>query len=280
MVGVKNARLKTVKIMFLMDSHIAYINLSHRTDRREHMETELARVGLWAERYPAINTKNGIYTDDNRIINYPSEKTHRMLVRTPGAVGCHLSQTQVMQYALNNNKHAFVMEDDLIFCTDIKARFIYLDHWMQKNQWDIIWLGGTVHINPSVWHTGRHPEMWGSKTGRDAECTEDPRMLRTYGAFSTYAYIVHKDSIEKILDLLYENMQYSMGIDWLFIKLQPQLKTFAFMPGCVKQMDNRSDIGNGMTIFSGFSKLGPYWFQDRLEDFDPLTFDWGEAKRK
>jgi hypothetical protein len=55
-----------------------------------------------------------------------------------------------------------------------------------------------------------------------------------------------------------------MGIDWLFIYLQPWLNTYAFNPGMVKQIDNQSDIGKGMTIFSNFSKLGKHWYQETL----------------
>jgi hypothetical protein len=56
----------------------------------------------------------------------------------------------------------------------------------------------------------------------------------------------------------------SMGIDWLFILLQPNLKTYAFNPGCVKQIDNKSDIGD-WTQFSAFSNLGAHWWADTIE---------------
>jgi hypothetical protein len=32
-----------------------------------------------------------------------------------------------------------------------------------------------------------------------------------------------------------------------------------------------------MTHFSGFKKLGPYWWQVRMRDFDPTAFNWHEA---
>ena len=31
-------------------------------------------------------------------------------------------------------------------------------------------------------------------------------------------------------------------------------------------------------MFSAFSKLGPFWWQQKKEQFDPTTFNWGEAK--
>jgi hypothetical protein len=114
-----------------------------------------------------------------------------------------------------------------------------------------------------------------AQLGRDFEKTSDERIVRTFGAFCTYAYVVNVKSAQKILDLLDSNMHFSIGIDWLFIKLQPQLKTFAFIPGSVKQMDNISDIGTGMTMFSGFSRLNGseansrYWYQEKMTDFNP-----------
>jgi len=42
----------------------------------------------------------------------------------------------------------------------------------------------------------------------------------------------------------------------------------------VMQMDNKSDIGNGDTIWSGQLKNGAYVFQDKMEDFDPTTYKW------
>jgi hypothetical protein len=86
--------------------------------------------------------------------------------------------------------------------------------------------------------------------------------------------------------MLDQHVHESMGIDWLLIKVQPQLHTYSFVPGCVIQFDNRSDIGKGMTFYSGFAKLNGtrdnsrYWWADRMEDFDPLKFDWKEAKIK
>jgi GR25 family glycosyltransferase involved in LPS biosynthesis len=197
-------------------------------------------------------------------------RVRTMLNRTPGAIGCHFSQVSIMKEALRRGEHAFVMEDDLVFCDDFEKRMDYITEFCADYDWDVIWLGGTFHVNPPYWH---------KKTiGRDAEQTENARMFRTFGAFCTYAYIVNRASIGNILQLLDDIMPKSIGIDWAFIQLQPQLLTYAFVPGCIKQYDNKSDIGKGMTVFSGFAKLGPYWFQPRMENFDPTTFDWHEAR--
>ena len=254
------------------DSFISFVNLESRPDRLEHMNTQLSRIGIEATRTRGLlpvecQDKNGIEV---------------MMSRTPGAVGCHFSQVSIMERALSLDKHAWVMEDDLVFCNDFIDRINYMSAFLDGQDWDVMWLGATFH-SPAFWHkVGRSgmPPDCSSQLGKDFDHTDDTRIKRTYGAFCTYAYIVNKNSIEKILNLFDEHLPTSIGIDWLFIKLQPQLKCFAFVPGSVKQMDNKSDIGTGMTIFSGFSKLNGtiensrYWYQENIDDFKPESFEW------
>ncbi len=247
---------------------IGFVNLDNRTDRLEHMKVQLDRIGVKAERV------RGRIVDE---FDLRSNKYRGMVKRgTLGAIGCHYSQVGIMEQSLAMNEDAWVMEDDLIFCEDFDKRYDYIQEWMSRNEWDVFWLGGTYH-NPPHWHKpGHNIELQQCKCtlGRDMELTDDLRIVRTYGCFCTYCYIVNKDSLEKVLKLLDENVHLSMGIDWLFILLQPRLKTFAFVPGCVKQMDNQSDIGDGVTMFSGFSKLNGtvenswYWYQDRMGCFE------------
>jgi len=227
------------------------------------MRETLARVGIIATR-----TRGMLPTE----FQVPKRKVQVMQNRTPGAIGCYASQYNVMCETLRQGKHAFVMEDDLVFCEDFHKRMEYMTCFFETHTWDVLWLGGTFHVNPPYWHT--------QDLRRDAECTDDPRVMRTYGAFSTHAYIVNKNSLQRILILLDDWMERSMGIDWSFIQFQPSIYAYAFVPGCVIQYDNQSDIGRGMTRFSGFAKLGPYWFQPKMEDFDPEKFDWHEAHRR
>lgn len=253
-----------------------FVNLSHRKDRLVHMESETKKLGIPVERYEATRT---VDTGWNR------EPYKVMFNRTRGAIGCMLSQMEVMEGGLKLDRDTMVLEDDLKICEDFPKRMDYAERFLNTHSWDILWLGATVSVNPPYWHTGRNPDLiLRNPLGRDAECTDDPRILRTYGCFCTYAYIVSKDSIEKVLSLLNEVIHESMGIDWSMIKLQPKLNTFCFVPGGVFQIDNQSDIGSGITSFTPFLKLNgtiensAYVYQDRIEDFDPLSFNWAEAK--
>jgi len=258
-----------------MNNYQAYVNLDHRNDRREHMILELFSKDIEAVRF------SGILPQD---VHVPKAKKAGMIKRgTLGAIGCHFAQVGIMEQALKRKQNAFVMEDDLIFCEDFQIRIKYIDNWMESHDWDVFWLGGTFH-SPAHWHSNPHNRelpQCKCNLGRDVEPTSDPRIVRTFGAFSTFAYIVNIKSLPKILKLLDENVHMSMGIDWLLgIYLGPQLKNFAFVPGCVKQMDNQSDIGKDITMFSGFSKLNGteensrYWFQKKMEDFDPTNWQW------
>jgi GR25 family glycosyltransferase involved in LPS biosynthesis len=247
----------------IAESHIRFVNLDSRWDRLDLMTKACDEANIPATRVRGMLPSE--YRGNPRRVAV-------MQNRTPGAIGCHFSQVQIMEEALKKKKHAWVMEDDLIFCKDFHVRLAYMERFLTDRIWDILWLGATFHVNPPHWHK--------QDLGRDAETTDDPRILRTFGAFCTYAYIVRDRSIERVLYLLDGWLDVSMGIDWAMIQMQPQLQTFAFVPGSIIQRDNKSDIGKGMTIFSGFSKLGPYWFQQNMNDFDPTTFEWHEAKTK
>ena len=253
--------------------HISFLNLPHRTDRLNHMVNQLSRFGI-----PAVRHEAKLPTS----YDYNNPKYATMMARTPGALGCHIGQVEIMKEGLESGRHTIVLEDDVIFCNDLHARLEYITKWQETHEWDVFWLGATFH-SPAFWHkvgkSGMPPDC-SAQLGKDFDHTSDPRIKRTYGAFCTYAYMVNLKSIEKILNLFDEHLHMSIGIDWLFIKLQPQLKCFAFVPGSVKQMDNKSDIGTGMTIFSGFSRLNGtiensrYWYQENISDFDPNTFKW------
>lgn len=255
-------------IDLVRDSYISFVNLDSRKDRLERMEQTLTKAGLRAVRTRGMLPSE--YKGDPKRIK-------AMLARPQkGAIGCHFSQVRIMRDAECRNQHAWVMEDDLIICEDLAERMEIISDFTKTHEWDVIWLGGTFHVNPPYWH--------GKKLGRDAVLTDNPRMVRTFGAFCTYAYIVNRDSLIKVLAMLEEQLPTSIGIDYAFIQIQPVLHTYAFVPGCMTQYDATSDIGvnkdgsPGFTQFSTFSKLGPYWYKPKMSDFDPATFNWYEAK--
>ena len=72
-------------------TNIFYINLEHRTDRKEHVETELLKIGLIGQRFNAIKMDNG-------------------------AIGCSMSHLKLLQDAVKHNlEHILIVEDDITF---------------------------------------------------------------------------------------------------------------------------------------------------------------------
>ena len=250
----------------LSTTYAAYINLDSRPDRNDRIITELRRVNIEMERMSAFAWRplyDGFSESKKKQVDV-------MLRRTPGAIGCHYSQVAVMEKALSLNKHAFVNEDDIIFCDDIHERLDIIFDFLNGTDWDIFWMGGTYHKEPT-WHKSidgkhTHPDLQNCDCtlNKDWEETDNKNIVRTYGAFSTHSYIVNKKSIKNILWLLEDSVHLSMGIDWIMILQQPKLRTFAFNYGCCKQYDNPSSIGDGVSKFSGFAKLGEHWFKDKL----------------
>ncbi len=182
----------------LSDSYASFVNLDSRPDRLARMQQSLNAAGICAARTRGMLPSE--YKGDPKKIACMLSRPQK------GAIGCHFSQISIMKEALAQGKHAFVMEDDLVFCSDFQKRLAYMEGFCEKHShWEVLWLGGTFHINPPWWHK--------DTLKRDAELTDDPRMLRTYGAFCTYAYIVHRDSIDRILKMIDEILPLSMGID-------------------------------------------------------------------
>jgi hypothetical protein len=242
------------------------VNLDHRIDRAQHMYAECKRVGLNAYRFSAVLPEE---------YKGPASAIAGMLARPQrGAVGCYLSQRMILGEALFGEKNILVLEDDVVFCDDLRARFDYLEEHLPEvdPEWDIMDLGGTYHVNPPVWHKD-------GPLGRDAARTSDPRIMRVYGAWSTYAWLVRRESLAYVIASLDEVMPRAWGIDHGIILLGDRLRRYAFVPGMAKQMDGQSDIGSGITMFSGFAALGKHWWAPRMEDVDPESISWGEAAR-
>jgi len=240
-----------------------YVNLKSRPDRNEHAKAEFAKHNL------PVRRMEGFLPEE-----WPGKQSDvkRMWNRTKGAIGCYQSQLHCVRTVQGSDRVVGVCEDDVCFCDDFPARLEYIAEHVPED-WDIFWLGATFHCNPAVWHK--------DTIGRDVETTDDPRILRTYGIWSTYAYLVNGKSVRKILDLCDKHVKDSDGIDHLsMLYLQPVLNTYCFVPGCTWQYDNQSNIGDGITYFSGFQKLGPYVWSKRMEDFRPDSFDWAEANER
>jgi GR25 family glycosyltransferase involved in LPS biosynthesis len=250
----------------LNNTYCSFVNLDERTDRLLHIDEQLRRIGLSAVRQRGIPVSEL----DSKL----EDVCPKMWNGTRGAIGCYLSQVKIMEGALDKNKNAMILEDDAEFCSDFHERVEHITRFTEKHEWDIIFLGGTYHADLPQWHNKKHSNLKGCECtlNKDFEFTDDERIVRTYGCWGTYGYIVNKKSIEKVKLLLNKHLHETVGIDWSLIRVQPQLHCYAFVPGCVKQYDSESNIGSGMTYFSNFYRLGGHWFADKMGEYMPEQF--------
>lgn len=239
-----------------------YINLERRPDRRELMRPvvkEFHNDGMNLRRFSA-------FTPD--CWSEPKEAAPK-LYGTKTAANW-MSHTFLMRTVQDTDRDVLILEDDIYLASDFMDRLCYLEQYMTL-PWDYIALCGTFHVNPPVWHA--------EDIGRDVELTNIKHILRAYGVWSNHGYIVRGRSVAKILGLMRSVMPSARGSDHALIMVQPKLNAYVFVPGMVFQRDLQSDVGEGITRFSKFLDMGPYVFQDRLEQFDPDGFNWAEAKQ-
>ena len=100
--------------------HIFYINIEHRTDRRNEIEGELKQYGLIGERYNAIYIQNG-----------------------GGCLGCSYSHLNVLKIARERGyKNVLILEDDFKFTVSKEELEEGLNHLFSLPfQFDVCMLG-------------------------------------------------------------------------------------------------------------------------------------------
>jgi GR25 family glycosyltransferase involved in LPS biosynthesis len=102
--------------------HTVYINLNHRTDRKVHVEQQLASIGITSPtRFNAIKLPNG-------------------------ALGCSMSHLRCLQIAKERGwPHILLCEDDIEFLDP--SLFVnqlngFLENHQDNSSWDVLLLAG------------------------------------------------------------------------------------------------------------------------------------------
>jgi glycosyl transferase family 25 len=188
--------------------HAFYINLDHRTDRKEHVTGQLTNLGLQGfERFNAIKMENG-------------------------AVGCSMSHLKILQSAVQNNwDHVLIVEDDITFLDPalFKANF---ETFLQRNgnNWDVILLAGN-NMPPY--------------DAIDDVCIKVKRCQTTTGYLVNGHYI--KKLMENVkmglTQLIHKPASHTMyAIDKFWFVLQAVDKWYLIIPPTVVQREDYSDI--------------------------------------
>ncbi len=224
-----------------------YINLSNREDRNSHILLELDKINISAKRFEAL-------TKQDNFLNFELPE-----LMNDGNKGCALSHIKILEDSKNSDKIIGIFEDDAVFCEDFIERFKYIEENFDKD-WDIFFLSSFYHLNDDKNFKWKEIEF---------EFTDVKYIHRVYSSFTTHSYLVNPKSINKILDLIYSEIQNAYAIDHLYILIQDKLNCFSFTPGMTMQYSNISDISNDFKSQESFAeKLGEHVYAKNIKDFN------------
>ena len=194
--------------------HAFYINLEHRTDRKEQIENELSIMGINAKRFNAVCTTNG-------------------------AIGCTMSHLKLLEKAISENySHLLILEDDIQFLEPeiFKNNFNkFLE--LHENNWDVIIFSGN-NVPPYI--------------PIDETCIRVTRCQTTTGYLVNGHYLrILRDNIKEGLEKLIKNpsMHYYFAIDKYWFCLQQCDKWYLIIPLTVIQRESYSDIEKKITNY-------------------------------
>jgi GR25 family glycosyltransferase involved in LPS biosynthesis len=200
---------------------IYYINLDHRTDRRQEFEKEIQKLA-------------------------PLEKVERIqAVHKPelGCLGCTLSHVKTLDTFLKSDyKTCLVFEDDFMFNQDMNYCQFLLKHLFTTNtQFDMVMLGGKVLKDNETESPFLHKVL-------------DAQTSSAYLITKDFAKTLHRNLSEgaELLEQWFQEHndkkhEYCLDIYWK--QLQPQHKWFVFHPKMGIQREGFSDIEKKVTNY-------------------------------
>jgi len=194
--------------------HAFYINLEARTDRKEHVEKELANIGINAARFNAMKLTNG-------------------------AIGCSMSHLKCIEIAKQNDwDHVMIVEDDILFLNPEVFK-TQLNKFLKKHQiFDVLLIAGN-NMPP-------YQKI-------DDSCVKVCRCQTTTGYIVQrhyYDVLISniKEGIQKLMRNPEKHVQYA--IDKYWFKLQERGNWFLVTPLTVTQREDYSDIEKRHTNYT------------------------------
>jgi len=197
--------------------HAFYINLDSRPDRKKHVETQLAAIGITAQRFKAIKLTNG-------------------------ALGCSMSHLKIMETAKENNwDHILIVEDDIKFLNPdlfVNQFNKFLETHELESSFDVALIAGN-NMPPF--------------TEIDDTCVKVTRCQTTTGYLVRNHYfdtMIHnyRKGIEKLMKNPDEHKFYALDKYWFHI--QEKHNWYLIIPLTVVQRPDYSDIEKRATNYT------------------------------
>ena len=193
-----------------MFKKIYYINLEHRTDRREHVEDQLSKINFngTTERINAANGKNldnlliptKLFTQEAICSTTRQSEINNTLTMTKGGMGLSISQKWIYEKVLTGEEdYVLIVEDDITFADNFMEKVTHLIN--KIGYFDMLWLGYHTKVD----------------TKRD-RYVDTP--LKIWGLFG---YIINKKAAKELVDMFPITKQLDTEIPRVF----PKLKVYA-----------------------------------------------------
>jgi GR25 family glycosyltransferase involved in LPS biosynthesis len=193
-----------------------YINLLSRTDRKNHVESELKKIGINnPTRFNAIKMENG-------------------------AIGCSMSHLKCVELAKKSNfDYVFICEDDITFLNPTLF-MMQLQMFLSKHKsWDVILVAGNNMVPfEAVDNTCIKVSNCQTTTGYIVKREYYDKLMENY-----------KEGIQKQIK---EPNVPEYKIDKYWFKLQKEDNWFLIIPLSIIQKEDYSDIEKKKTNFSNY----------------------------
>ena len=197
-----------------MDCKIYYINLDHRTDRRDQFLGEMKKLDI----------------DESRIVRIPGIYTEGF-----GILGCGLSHKKALEtFYESMEPYCMIFEDDFQITLDLEfCKFLLQLPFQQKIEFDLIMLAGKIFKQ---------------------EETSSFFLRRVHDGQTASAFLIKREFAPKLIQCLTEstkllegwwlshkekNHEFCNDIYWK--KLQPSSQWFIFHPKLGIQRESYSD---------------------------------------
>lgn len=193
---------------------VYYINLDHRTDRKEAFEQEMKKLGISSEKLVRIS---GIYNKEF------------------GILGCGLSHKKALEtFVASPHKTCLIFEDDFCFTLDMNyVHYLLRSVFEEKVDFDLVMLAGKFF---------------------NTETTQWPFLKRVLDGQTASGFLIQKEFAPKLIQCLEESTklledwhkktgekkhEYCNDIYWK--KLQPISKWYCLHPRTGIQRESYSD---------------------------------------
>ena len=193
---------------------VYYINLDHRTDRKEQFEKEMEKLGVPQEKLIRIS---GIYNKEF------------------GILGCGLSHKKALEtFMKSEHQNCLIFEDDFQFTLDINyVKYLLNSIFTEKVPYDLVMLAGNLfQTQQTQWPFLKKVLDGQTASGFLITKTFAPKLITCLEESTTYLKEWHKHTGEK-------KHEFCNDIYWK--KLQPQSNWFIVHPKTGLQRESYSD---------------------------------------